>query len=264
MVDVGVLRQAQLKMVEILVAIDDVCKKNNIEYWLCYGTLLGAVRHKGFIPWDDDCDIVMMREDYERFMECAKRDLPNNFLLQSNKIDKAYTKKVTKVRMKNTKFIEHDESDNEKYCQGLFVDIFVWDYHYGFEKILTRYLRNVSALRYKRKMYPKGSFKRWAIHLLTAIPYIGCSFVQKIYRAISSFWAENKKLKWLGREAKLQDCVFVERDVIYPLRKDISFEGYHFPIPNNYDKFLTDRYGEYMVPPSNIGTKLRHARHIEC
>lgn len=264
MVDQEMLRKAQLKMVEILDAIDSVCQKNGIQYWICYGTLLGAVRHKGFIPWDDDCDIAMMKEDYNRFLECAVRDLPNNFFLQHSETDSAYTKKVTKVRMKNTKFIEHDESGSEQYCQGLFVDIFVWDYHYGFEKSLTKWLRKVSALRYKRKKYPKGSFKRVFVHLLTAIPYLGYSTVQKIYRALSPIWCNNKNLHWIGREAKLQDCVFVEKSVICPLRYDVDFEGRYFPVPNDFDKFLRDRYGDYMTPPPESERDLRHAKHIEC
>ena len=71
MVDAETLRKAQLKMVEILVEIDRICEKHDIKYWLSYGTLLGAVRHKGFIPWDDDCDICMMRADFEKFLRVA-------------------------------------------------------------------------------------------------------------------------------------------------------------------------------------------------
>ena len=83
MVDEKELRKAQLKMVEILEAIDDICKRHDIKWWLCYGTMLGAVRHNGFIPWDDDCDIAMMREDYERFMKVAQKELPSNLHLQN-------------------------------------------------------------------------------------------------------------------------------------------------------------------------------------
>ena len=75
MVDQQELRKAQLKMVEILGAIDEICTRHDIKWWLCYGTMLGAVRHNGFIPWDDDCDIAMLREDYEYFIEFAKKEL---------------------------------------------------------------------------------------------------------------------------------------------------------------------------------------------
>ena len=69
MVDQETLRKAQLKMVEILLVIDKICTKHGIKWWLHYGTALGAARHSGFIPWDDDCDIAMMREDYEKFVD---------------------------------------------------------------------------------------------------------------------------------------------------------------------------------------------------
>ena len=114
MVDAETLRKAQLKMVDILVAIDDICKKHDIEYFLAYGTLLGAVRHKGFIPWDDDCDICMMRADYEKFVQIAKRELPKNLFLQNSDTDPNFPRTMTKVRMKNTKLVEFDESENEK------------------------------------------------------------------------------------------------------------------------------------------------------
>ena len=76
------LRKAQLRMLDILVAIDKICRENNIKYWIDYGTLLGAVRHKGFIPWDDDIDICVLDEDYPKVREAMIRELPNNFVFQ--------------------------------------------------------------------------------------------------------------------------------------------------------------------------------------
>ena len=73
------LRKAQLRMLDILIAVDKICRKHNIPYWLDYGTLLGAVRHGGFIPWDDDLDISMMKEDYDRFLTIASKELPEQF-----------------------------------------------------------------------------------------------------------------------------------------------------------------------------------------
>lgn len=73
--DGSILRKQQLRMLEMLQYIDFVCKKHNIRYWLCSGTLLGAVRHGGFIPWDDDVDIEMLREDYKRLVRILKRTL---------------------------------------------------------------------------------------------------------------------------------------------------------------------------------------------
>ena len=84
------LRKHQMKMVEILCVIDKICKKHKINYWLSSGTLLGAVRHHGFIPWDDDLDIEMLAEDYKRFLSVIQSELPNDLVLQSYKTDPNY------------------------------------------------------------------------------------------------------------------------------------------------------------------------------
>lgn len=81
-----VLRQAQLVMLRMLKIIDYICRKHDISYWMCSGTLLGAVRHKGFIPWDDDLDICMIREDYERFVEIAVNEFPEDMMLQTERL----------------------------------------------------------------------------------------------------------------------------------------------------------------------------------
>lgn len=88
---------------EILKKIDEVCKKHNIKYWIDSGTLLGAVRHKGFIPWDDDIDIAMLREDYEKFLKVAQKDFGNEYFLQTKNTDKKYPLFYAKVR----KIIHH-------------------------------------------------------------------------------------------------------------------------------------------------------------
>lgn len=85
---------------EILKKIDEVCKKHNINYWLDSGTLLGAVRHQGFIPWDDDIDIGMLREDYEKFLKVAQKDLGDDYFLQTRSTDKNYPLVFAKVRKK--------------------------------------------------------------------------------------------------------------------------------------------------------------------
>ena len=84
------LRDAQMLMVEILEDVHNLCEKHGLKYFLDGGTLIGAVRHKGFIPWDDDIDIGMPREDYEKFIEIAKKELPDNLFLQTFETDKYY------------------------------------------------------------------------------------------------------------------------------------------------------------------------------
>ena len=119
-------RQLQLKIVDILVEIDRICKKHDIKYYLAYGTAIGAVRHNGFIPWDDDADIHMFKEDYEKFAEVCKSELGDKFFLQNEQTDKGYKMYLPKVRMNNTAFVESFTKDWDIH-HGIYVDIFILD-----------------------------------------------------------------------------------------------------------------------------------------
>lgn len=121
---------AQKVMLEILVEIHRICVENDITYWLEAGTLLGAIRHKGFIPWDDDCDVSMPRKDYERFLQIAQEKLPETMFLQTKETDKEYPLPWAKIRKNGTLLIETGETGEEKYHHGIFVDIFPYDAGY--------------------------------------------------------------------------------------------------------------------------------------
>ena len=121
-----ILRKVQLKELEILLEIKRICDNNNINYYLCFGTLLGAVRHKGFIPWDDDVDIYMKRDDYNRFLQVAPNQISKNFFIESSKFNSNFPRTFTKVKANGTIFLE-------KYFQstgvhpGIWVDVFPLD-----------------------------------------------------------------------------------------------------------------------------------------
>ena len=83
----SILRQIQLGALDALVEFDSVCKKNNIQYWLDSGTLLGAIRHGGFIPWDDDIDVCVLMRDYKRLLKCLKKELKGNYKLHNGRKD---------------------------------------------------------------------------------------------------------------------------------------------------------------------------------
>lgn len=110
------LRQAQLIMLRILRIIDWACRKHGITYWLDGGTLLGAVRHSGFIPWDDDLDIAMPRKEFERFAVIAQQELPDDLFFQTATTDANYHYVLPKVRDRNSRMVE--DVDNVLYCQG--------------------------------------------------------------------------------------------------------------------------------------------------
>ena len=114
--------------VEILDVIHDFCQKHQIKYSIAYGTLLGAVRHKGFIPWDADIDIMMLREDYERFRTLWLENPPEGYVLVDDALYDEYHENFMKIRKKNTTFIQFEsEYDTEVIPLGIFVDIFAFD-----------------------------------------------------------------------------------------------------------------------------------------
>lgn len=262
MVDQETLRKAQLKMVEILYAIDDICQRHDIKYWLCYGTLLGAVRHKGFIPWDDDCDICMMREDFEKFSQYVN-ELPDNLFLQTTQSDPNYHKKIIKIRMKDTKLVESDESENEAYHQGIFVDIFVWDYYDAFSAKILHSIKVINDWRYKRKEYLKGSWQRLVIQIGVALPFLGYSIINKSIRVLSKAYRKNSDLSFVGQEVKVCDNYFYDKNIIFSLQRSEVFEGKKFLVPNNSDAFLKQKYGDYMTLPAPED-RLWHAQKIIC
>ncbi|MBA2563506.1 MAG: LicD family protein, partial [Chitinophagaceae bacterium] len=122
----SVLRRAQMRMLEILDVFDSICKKHNINYWLVCGTLLGARRHGGFIPWDDDLDVYILQSDYKKLLSILKEELPENFKLQARGTDKYYWYYYPRIR--DTKSRIHNKvrgsRDNFEY-QGIFIDIFL-------------------------------------------------------------------------------------------------------------------------------------------
>ena len=120
------LRKLQLTMLEMLMLVDKICKENDIQYSLCSGTLLGAVRHKGFIPWDDDLDIRMTRENYDKFLEVWDKLQPEGYLLQNKENSPRFPSSFSKIRKCHTTFLQF-ESERGAHHTGIFVDIFPLD-----------------------------------------------------------------------------------------------------------------------------------------
>ncbi len=260
--DKTLLRDAQLRMLSILKDIHDICVKYDIKYFLVHGTLLGAVRHRGFIPWDDDCDIAMMRDDYEKFADIAARELPAHLFLQNRKTDRYYDKRVVKVRDGNSLIVETEENDEERYNQGLYVDIFVYDY-YEHGELIYKFMEWGGKIKSLRKRYPKGSFKRTVAGFLVNIPYGFHRMLRELLILTSRVWRKNKKLKYVGKEIDLLNTYKYSgylQEEVFPLSK-LNFEGFEFYVPKNPDYFLKTKYGDYMtIPPE--GQRKTHARAI--
>ena len=137
--DIGKVHKVLLRMLKIL---NDICNAHNVDYWLDYGTLLGAIRHKGFIPWDHEIDIGMLRGDFEKFLYVAKNDLPNDLFLQTKHTDVYYTSPSflieAKIRDKYSNYKQFkDENPDVKWHNGFQIDIFVYDYDDELENCFT-------------------------------------------------------------------------------------------------------------------------------
>ena len=119
------LRQLQLIELEMLLEVDRICRKNQINYTITGGTLLGAVRHKGFIPWDDDADVALLRDEYERFCDACEKDLDKEkFFLQNWETDKNFNSGYAKLRRNNTHYVRVGQV-KMKYHNGIYMPNFL-------------------------------------------------------------------------------------------------------------------------------------------
>lgn len=264
------LREAQILMKTILRDIDKICRENNISYWIESGTMLGAKRHNGFIPWDDDIDIGMMRKDYERFLELAPSHLPDDLFLQNAQLDSGVENSWSKVRHKYSKLIEEDDAE---YHEGLFVDIFPYDFY---ECNLTdkSYIRKkISEINYlmlfKSKLpYEKnivenlkrGIAKGYKQILIRKDLNEFCVDRQK--KAINGVKKENGRFVGYGSEIGEFDFDrYMEKDIIFPV-KEGKFEDIKVKIPNDSHRYLTTIYGESYMDIPKIEDRYNHNKGI--
>ena len=236
------LRKAQLRMLEILVEVDKICRKHSIPYWIDYGTLLGAVRHGGFIPWDDDLDIGMMNEDYKRFLSIAPQELPNRFVVQNLSSEKYYPLTFSKIVDKNSKVYSNDYFHQNSKWTGIWVDIF------------PLIKGNVKCRKWLDPLYGR-CFRRVhhvePFNVTVFISYLLFPFVwvaKQMMKFGFLFCNSNMRMDEFGMTASLYRKQKYYCD--YLPTKDIRFEGIIVPAPNHTDKVLTDYYGDYMqIPP---------------
>lgn len=250
------------KQIDILLEFDSFCKKNNLKYYACFGTLLGAVRHKGFIPWDDDIDVVMFREDYDRLISLSdKFEFP--YFLQSNYNDNIHRGHAELRCSDSTCFMTCDYK--KPYNRGMFIDIFPFDLVDEKEKI--DFLTDLQ-LKYKKLFtFPekKYGFNRpflaWiynhSIFYFLKFKYYLLGGNKRRIKEFSNF--EKQCQKYNNTDA--QKCGQVQyrasmnfkkynffdikdfNDIIY-----LDFEYIKIPCPSGYDNILKSNYGDYMVP----------------
>lgn len=249
------LIRAKTVMVNILKDIDAVCNEHGINYWIDFGTLLGAVRHKGFIPWDDDIDITMPREDYNKFIDVAKKELNEKYFIQLRETDKDYKRDWLKIRDKSSIFLEYGSIKNKANGKnGIFIDIFPLD------RIKKKNKTYFDILRRLYQINPfKGQFANVfnrIVHIVLFPLYLFRKLVFKISKKLSD---PKGSLAIYGLEAWFFHSF--DYDDIFPLTT-LEFEGNKFKAPKKYKKHLTDYYGDYMkLPPEN--QRHYHAKFID-
>lgn len=250
------LRSCQLKQLSILVEIDRICEKHGITYWLDGGTLLGAVRHGGFIPWDDDIDIGMPLADMKRFIQIAPSELPSSLFLQTKETDASYKGIITKVRDLNSLYVESHDTFISDYKKGLFIDIFPFiDYPTVPKKWVKKLMKGLSKsydILHTQHYYSFRSFVEFF--------YFGS--MHTIYKAIWKLLCLIfPKGTYLSNTIHNNGYGIVHRiDSVYPL-SEIEFEGRRFKAPGNIDAYLTDLYKNYMeIPP--VDKRKIHAIYI--
>lgn len=238
---------------DILKEVLDICRRNNIKVFADGGTLLGAIRHKGIIPWDDDIDVAMLREDYDRFCAIAAKELKEPYFLQNIYTDKLYDHRHSQVRDSRTTCIDSD-GRYPTYNAGIFVDIFVYDSAPNTFRLISRMVRKVRAQQLKIKIIRKiGLYTPgW---LFPAQKLLSKAFRQ-YEKTVVSF--ASPKNNYAGKIAlHLREHIFDKADFDSVI--NMPFEDIEIPVPVGYDEILRLNYGDYMTPvkaPSGHGNFL--------
>lgn len=234
------LRKAQMRMLDILIEVDKICRKHKIEYFLDSGTLLGAVRHGGFIPWDDDLDICIRREDWPLLRKFLQEELPSDLCCQDWTTERNYPLSIAKVRDKNSIFDE--EYSHMMKERGIFIDIFF------VEPSVPKWLRDPLDFVYVRCIRGVNHYSERFIEKF--LGYV-CYPLTILAVWLCRLFAKMANIRMLGRQYGWSSRLYIASNDIFPTM-EIQFEGHSFMAPNNTDEFLRVLYGDYMqIPPED-------------
>lgn len=242
------LRDHQQMLLEILREFDRVCRLLDIPYVLFAGTLLGAVRHQGFVPWDDDLDVMMLREDYERFLAQADKYLDREKFYLQKEFSEHWPMFFSKLRMNHTACLEKFHPKDPKMHQGIYMDIFPCDNAAGSR--LGQLLQFAASKVVIAKSLDKRGYEAGS---LTKKLFIGfCRLLPNglFLRMVRGPKKEGARVHgFLGGARSFEKNLFCR--AYFRERTELPFEGTAYPVSKDYDALLRLLYGEYMVLPSD-------------
>lgn len=267
--DKDVLQKLQMAQLEILKDFIKVCEKNKLDYFMVFGSALGTVRHKGFIPWDDDIDVGMLRTDYDRFLEIAKKELSSDYNILTPYTNKDYACSVTHFEKKGTSFIP----EFSKYLKcniGINIDIFAFDNISDNQKDRMKQVRESwfwgRLLFLRGTPFPyipikgvKGFIAKITcilIHYILVIFRVKAQFMYKQLLMVSKKYndIETKEVTCFEDPAPLNNII--SKEDIFPL-VEFEYQNIKVKLPKEYKKLLTGMYGDFMkLPP--IDKRINH------
>ncbi len=250
--ELHILQKIELEM---LIEIDRICRKNDIRYSIDGGTLLGAVRHKGFIPWDDDADVIFLRSEYEKFREACKCDLDSErFFLQDYITDPEYRWGYAKMRRNDTSYIRAGQED-QKFHDGIFLDIFVVDNVP--DGWFARRIHHFACFLIRKGLYSEVGKKN------EKNPVIRCIYtlMSRISKDTYFRWRNKLAASVAGKKTELishymyqypKRCKYGLPGECFGEMIDMEFDGYTLRGFKKYDLYLSRLYGDYMkMPPES-------------
>lgn len=258
----GKLTKVQQILLGYLLEIDRICRKHGIRYFLAGGTLLGAVRHHGFIPWDDDADVMMLREDYDKFLSVVQEELPENVFVQLPVTEKGNYNPFTKLRIDNTMFATEFTGHFMEMHNGIFFDVLSHDQtgnHRWSQKLhlmATMLTRSVVFNKWGDTDIKSGGSHPVICKIVDRAKYlIPMPLAVRLQNLMLELF-KNRRSEYLydGMGRNLKRGAFPKKwleKTVY-----LEFEGYRFPVPGEYDRYLTYLYGDYMqmIPVSERRT----------
>lgn len=251
------LRKISLVQLQIMDEVHKICESSRITYYIIGGTLLGAVRHKGFIPWDLDIDIAMPREDYERFRQVCETDLPERYAYLDYRSAPNFMRPPALVADKTTRIhIKYDHLNPKIMDLGIYIDIFPLDNAPDEEALRNKQAQELLRLRKRKNVripysYSCNAWRRRAHYLLSALHF--WTNPEKLNRRQQELMQRYRHRKTecicsMGSQYSYQKQCMPRQ--IYGTPTLLEFEGRYYFAPEKYTDYLTRLYGDYMqLPP---------------